>query len=325
MPPRSQPPQSQPQLQAAASRARLRSSPPISSSAPSASARPVPRTPARLPFLGKPSRVTVPTSSLSSLRSPPVSQQLSSTSASQPSSSRSLFATPLKVCPVCLVGQKNFSQHINTQSCGQNLPNVDAAKFDYYRCSFAGCTKWVHSSHYSAHLDKHMKDIPASQVIDVLPGGILVSEPHVSPPISPAPSSPLSRSPSQSPAGRDIDDEHKDGEIMEQHVDGYDNDTSLSVSIVGSLLPVCYQLWPHLFTYVPNKAKDFWIQACCQVLSELRAVYNEHSAGPEVDKVILKFLLLPRLLLRRVAGQAHADKKLARTLITFLRDTSSTR
>ncbi len=107
---------------------------------------------------------------------------------------------------------------------------------------------------------------------------------------------------------------------MEQHVDDSDIDTSLRVSVAGSLLPTSYQLWPHLFTYVPHKAQPFWTQACSQVLSELRSVYNEHGTGYEVDQVILKFLLLPRLVLRRVAGQAHADKKLARTLITFLRE-----
>ena len=315
--PRRKPPQSQPKPQAAGGGgARPRVSEPVSSSAPSATVRTFPRTPARLPVLGKPSRVTVSPSSLSSLRSPPVSRPLPSTSASQPLSSRSLFASPLKVCPVCLVGQKNFSQHINTQACGQNLTNTAAAKFNYQRCSFAGCTKWVNESHFAAHLNKHMDSIPASQVIDLPPRGILVPESHASPPISPAPSSPLSRSPSQSPANRDIDVEHKDGEIKE-HVDDSDVDSHLSVSVVGSLLPASYQSWPHLFSYVPRKAQDLWIQACSQVLSELRSVHDEHG---DVDQMILKFLLLPRLLLRRVAGQAHADKKLARTLISYLRD-----
>ena len=161
-----------------------------------------------------------------------------------------------------------------------------------------------------------MDSIPASQVIDLPPRGILVPESHASPPISPAPSSPLSRSPSQSPANRDTDVEHKDGEIKE-HVDDSDVGSHLSVSVVGSLLPASFQSWPHLISYVPRKAQDLWIQACRRVLSELRSVHDEHG---DVDQMILKFLLLPRLLLRRVAGQAHADKKLARTLISYLRD-----
>ena len=166
----------------------------------------------------------------------------------------------------------------------------------------------------------NMDNIPASQIIDVPPRGTLVAQPHVSPPVSPAPSSPLSRSLTPSPADRDSDVEHKDGEIKEQHVDDADIDASPSAPDVGSLLPHSYQSWPHLFTYVPNKARDFWILACVRVLTNLRAVYNEYGIGPEVDKVILKFLLLPRLLLRRVAGQAHADKKLARSLIAFLQN-----
>ena len=89
---------------------------------------------------------------------------------------------------------------------------------------------------------------------------------------------------------------------------------------VGTLLPESYQSWPHLFTYVPRKAQDLWTQACSQVLSELRDVHLGRGVGSDVDQLILKFLSLPRLLLRRVAGQSHADKKLAGTLFTYLRD-----
>ena len=56
------------------------------------------------------------------------------------------------------------------------------------------------------------------------------------------------------------------------------------------------------------------------MLPELRAMYLERGVSSDVDQLILKFLLLPRLLLRRVAGQSHADKKLARTLFTYRRD-----
>ena len=49
-------------------------------------------------------------------------------------------------------------------------------------------------------------------------------------------------------------------------------------------------------------------------------MYHERGVSSDVDQLILKFLSLPRLLLRRVAGQSHADKKLARTLFAYLRD-----
>jgi hypothetical protein len=87
-----------------------------------------------------------------------------------------------------------------------------------------------------------------------------------------------------------------------------------------SLLPDSYKTWPHLFLYVPRKARELWIQTCSQLLGEVHTLYLRHGVSPEVDIVIYDFLQLPRLLLRRTAGQAHADKKLARTLFTYLQN-----
>ena len=159
------------------------------------------RIPSSLPVTGKPSRTTsAPPSSLSSLRSP--SQPLPSTSVvpSAPISARNVFGSPVrpsKICPVCKLVQSNLSQHFNTQACGQNLTDPFAEVFGYQRCSFSGCVKWVHSSRYASHLAKHMEDLPPTQVIDIAPR--VSSSPHVSQPVSPAPSSPLSRSPSPGP------------------------------------------------------------------------------------------------------------------------------
>ena len=295
--------------------------PPASAPSPSASRRSAGRVPSSLSVTGKPSRTfsAPPPSSLSSLRSPSQPLPPTSTAATAPISARNVFGSPvrqLKTCPVCKLVQSNLSQHFNSQACGQNLTDPHAEVFGYQRCSFSGCTKWVHSTRYASHLTKHMEDLPPTQVIDVVPR-VSSAPQHVSPSVSPAPSSPLSRS--SSPGPRDDEMERKHGDFKENVAD-VDSKSETAVSNVGSLLPESYTSWPHLFTYVPRKAQDFWTQACCQVLTELRSVYQEYGVCSEVDKLILKFLLLPRLLLRRVAGQAHSDKKLARTLFNFLRD-----
>ena len=41
-----------------------------------------------------------------------------------------------------------------------------------------------------------------------------------------------------------------------------------------SLLPDSYKTWPHLFLYVPRKARELWVQTCSQLLGEV------HVAGP---------------------------------------------
>ena len=76
----------------------------------------------------------------------------------------------------------------------------------------------------------------------------------------------------------------------------------------------------YLFLYVPRKARELWVQTCSQLLGEVHTLYLRHDVSSQVDKVIYDFLQLPRLLLRRTAGQDHADKKLARTLFTYLQN-----
>ena len=71
-----------------------------------------------------------------------------------------------------------------------------------------------------------------------------------------------------------------------------------------------------MFTYIPRIAKDLWVQTCTQSLDAL--LYAHHHGTPERDSSILKFLGLPRLLLRRVASQTHADKKLAKVLSDYV-------
>jgi hypothetical protein len=109
----------------------------------------------------------------------------------------------------------------------------------------------------------------------------------------------------------DIRDDHKHSDVDTEPDD-------IAETPDTSLLPDSYKSWPHLFTYVPRKARELWIQACSQLLGELHTAYNQHDVSPQVDQHIHSFLQLPRLLLRRAAGQAHADKKLARTLFTYL-------
>ena len=83
-----------------------------------------------------------------------------------------------------------------------------------------------------------------------------------------------------------------------------------------AILPEGYDEWPHMFTYIPRIAKDLWVQTCTQSLDAL--LYAHHHDLPGRDSFILKFLSLPRLLLRRVASQAHADKKLAKVLSQYV-------
>jgi hypothetical protein len=109
----------------------------------------------------------------------------------------------------------------------------------------------------------------------------------------------------------DIRDDHKHSDVDTEPDD-------IAETPDTSLLPDSYKSWPHLFTYVPRKARELWIQACSQLLGELHTAYNQHDVSPQVDQHIHSFLQLPRMLLRRAAGQAHADKKLARTLFTYL-------
>ena len=276
---------------------------------------------------------TAPVSSLSSLPSPSLSQPTETVvTLSAPTSARQLTYSPsrppTKTCPVCLKPQSNLGQHLGKKACNQHLTSDQAKDVGYVRCTFTDCGKWVHEKRYPRHFENH---IPASQVIDVPPRGhppVQPSQPHVSTtPVSSPLSSPLSRSPTPSPA-RGTVVEQEVGESKE-HVD-VDSDVDSQATVpqspvaasvsVGALLPESYQSWPHMFTYVPRKAQDLWTQACSQVLSEIRDVYLGRGVGSDVDQLILKFLSLPRLLLRRVAGQSHADKKLARTLFTYLRD-----
>ena len=300
----------------------------------SAAARRTSRAPASLStsVAGKATRVTTaPVSSLSSLPSPSQSQStefavtlsdsapastrrpLTSTS----SSARQLFTSPArrpraptKTCPVCRKPQLNLGQHLESKACNQHLTNAQAKAIGYVRCE--DCDRWVHTTRLRGHREQH------TCVVAVYPHGR-------SPP--PVPASPVT------PVEQDR------GEIKELVFDNDDSDVdsqatvpvdfqdfpqspvaSSPVSSVGTLLPESFQSWPHLFTYVPRKAQELWTQACSQALSDIRDVYLERGVCSDVDQLILKFLLLPRLLLRRVAGQSHADKKLARTLFTYLRD-----
>ena len=226
-----------------------------------------------------------PTSSLSSLP-PPTQQPLESLSPAPPP-----HPSSTKHCPVCHKVVTSFSGHVNNKSCGPYLTDQAAAAIHYVRCRLAHCNKWVHTSRTESHWTSHSSE---SQ-----------SQP---PPTSPAPSSPLSPSPTNSPAGHIELDEKIEC-------------PSWPVATSESLLPDGYQVWPHMFTYIPRVAQELWVALCTSTLTDLFSAYRSTDTDT-CDRLILDFLMLPRTVLRRTANEGHANKKLARRLFQYQRQQS---
>ena len=250
---------------------------------------------------------TAPVSSLSSLPSPAaVSPSIPaappSTHAVTSTSARALFTPPRsKHCPVCNkdIAKGSFSNHINSRTCGQNLSDPAAALLSYERCRHVDCGRWYHVSKIAQHIDTHKPTMASRRPHVPSPLRTPPSLSQSSPP-SPTPSTPLSLSPPGTPPQiRDTGPDHKDSDVDTEPDDIADTPDT-------SLLPDSYKTWPHLFLYVPNKARELWVQTCSQLLGEIHSLYLQHDIAPQVDKVIYDFLQLPRLFAQTDTSSLYA-------------------